>query len=99
MQNSSSELPLQSRVVIGQNVLTRELDGELVILSLDNETYYGLDEIGARMWAVVSDAGSIGDAVDQLLEEFDVDRVTLVSDLQDLLGKLTEQGLVQIIDE
>ena len=76
------------------SVLIRELEGEAVLLNLDNETYYGLDEVGTRMWAVLATSPSIAAAHAALLEEYDVAPDRLESDLRVWIGQLVENGLL-----
>ena len=39
------------RVVVGPNVHARHFDGEMVVLDLDWGDYFGLNEVGMRMWS------------------------------------------------
>jgi hypothetical protein len=87
------------RITPRPDVLVREVSGESVLLNLKNETYYGLDDIGTRMWAVLTDSGTIQDAFHTLLAEYDVTEDTLRGDLDDFIGKLVEQGLVELHGE
>ena len=41
-----------------------------MFLNLETECYYGLDEIGTRMWQMVTAAPTIEIAYEQLLSEF-----------------------------
>lgn len=84
------------RVATPHEVVTRPLDGELVLLNLDTETYFGLDEVGTRMWEVLSSAATVEAAFQQLSAEFDVDPATLRKDLEALLTELVEGGLVEL---
>jgi hypothetical protein len=84
------------RVSTPAQVVTRPLDGELVLLNLDTETYFGLDEVGTRMWEVLSTTPSIEAAFGQLAAEYDVDATTLRTDLEALLGQLVDGGLVEL---
>lgn len=91
-------IALSARVTIPNRVLMRDVAGEAVLLNLNNEHYYGLDEVGARFLTVLVSSASIQAAIDALLAEYDIDRVTLERDMLDLLGKLAEQGLIEIHD-
>lgn len=93
------EISLSARVTIPRGVLVRKVAGESVILNLNNEQYYGLDEMGTRMWAVLTTSPSIQEALDTLLAEYDVTGETLERDVRDLLSKLVAQGLVELRDE
>ncbi len=70
-----------------------------MLLSLKNERYYGLDEMGTRFWTGVTSSSSLQEAYDTLLEEYDVDAEALRKDLQEFLDKLVAQGLIEIHDE
>lgn len=93
------EISLSAKVFVPEKVLLREVAGEAVILNLNNEQYYGLDEIGTRFWTMLTTSSSIREAIDDLLAEYDVDRATLEQDMRDLLSKLAEQGLVELRNE
>ncbi len=84
------------RVSTPSHVLTRPLDDELVLLNLDNENYYGLDEVSARMWEVLSASPSVEVGVAQLLTEYDVEPDRLRADVQALLSDLVDNGLIEL---
>lgn len=87
-----------SRVTVPEEVLVRELDGESVLLNLNNESYYGLDEVGTRMWNLLTTTPTIDAAYDALLAEYEVTPEQLRSDMAALLVQLSEQGLIQVND-
>jgi Coenzyme PQQ synthesis protein D (PqqD) len=84
------------RVVVPSHVLVRFLDKESVLLNIETERYFGLDETGTRMWQVVTAAPQIEVAYQQLLEEYDVQPELLRENLTDLLARLVENGLLQV---
>jgi hypothetical protein len=92
-------ISFDTRVSIPLDVLVSELSGELVILNLDNESYYGLDEVGTHMWTALTTSETIQSAYDGLLAEYEVGEERLRQDLTDLLGKLITQGLVEVAVE
>lgn len=82
------------RASVPPHVLVRFLDKESVLLNLETERYFGLDETGTRMWQLVTTLPSVDAAFQQLLEEFDVDAQLLRMNLSDLLDRLAENGLL-----
>jgi hypothetical protein len=84
------------RVVVPAHVLVRFLDKEAVLLNIETERYFGLDETGTRMWQLVTAAPKIELAYQQLLEEYDVQPELLRENLTDLLARLVENGLLQV---
>jgi coenzyme PQQ synthesis protein D (PqqD) len=84
------------RIRVPKDVLISRLQEESVLLNLDNESYYGLDDVGTRMLSVLSSSDSVQSAWLQLVEEYDVDREVLRDDLVSLVERLLEQGLVEV---
>ena len=89
---------LAGRIRTPEGVLYREIAGESVLLNLGSESYFGLDEVGTRMWAALTTAPSIEAAYQGLLEEFEVDAETLRSDLSAFIARLAQAGLVAVED-
>jgi hypothetical protein len=80
------------------NVLAREIRGESVLLNLDSECYFGLDEVGTGMWKALTSQPSIDAAVAALLAEYEVTAEELRRDLLQFVGKLADAGLVDVRD-
>ncbi len=86
----------EGRVEVPKHVLVRYLGRESVLLNLYAEVYYGLDEVGTRMWQLVTASPNIEKAYEQLVSEFDVEAESLRQDLSELLEQLAENDLLRI---
>jgi len=87
---------LPQKVNISNKALFQEIESEMVILDLAKEQYYGLDDVGARMWRLLSEHGDTTVVIKQLCTYYDADEVTLSQDLAQLIEKLRQAGLVTI---
>lgn len=96
MSNLDSPISFSDRVRLPDDVLISNLQEESVILNLNSERYFGLDNVGTRMLSVLSESNSIENAYERLLAEYDVDPQALRQDLSSLIENLVQQGLVQI---
>ncbi len=85
------------RAAAPAHVLVRLLDQESVLLNLESEQYFGLDETGTRIWQVVTTSPNIDAAYQELLAEYDVQPEMLRENLNELLGHLVEHGLLQVL--
>jgi hypothetical protein len=81
-------------VTISHEVLFQELDGEAVLLDLASESYFGLDDVGTRIWQLLQDHGSLRKVFDVMLSEYDVEPERLEQDLLKHIGELADAGLV-----
>jgi hypothetical protein len=79
-------------------VLVRELADETVLLNLNTETYFSLDDAGARLWSRLTSSPSIQAAYDALLTEYDVAPDVLRHDLEALLQQLLDHDLLELKD-
>ena len=81
-----------------KGVMLRELDGEAVLLNLDNGRYYGLDEVGTRLYALLTGAATAEAALAAARAEYEVDEVTLHADVTALVERLVDEGLIEYAD-
>jgi hypothetical protein len=88
---------LGSRVAVPRHVLVRALDKESVLLNLETERYFGLDEVGTRMWQILTTSPSIEEACRRLLDEYDVEDGELRENVLELLDQLLNNGLLHVL--
>jgi hypothetical protein len=88
------DISFSDRVRVPDDVLISNLQEESVILNLDSERYYGLDDVGTRFLSVLNTADSIEAAYVVLRDEFDVDAQSLRQDLFELVEDLVKQGIL-----
>jgi len=89
---------LQSKINIPQDVLFRDVAGEAVVLNLTTGKYYGLDQVGTRIWSLLVEHGQIEPAYRAMLDEYEVTEDQLRQDIVNLVDRLASNGLVQIVE-
>ena len=89
-------ISFSDRVKIPDDILISKLQEESVILNLDSERYFGLDDVGTRILSVLTTSDSIEAAYQRLVEEYDVDGQALRLDLLELVENLLTHGILQI---
>ena len=83
-------------ITISADQICCELNGQAVILSLTTGQYYGLDEVGSRVWALIQEPKTMSELQAVLLTEFDVEPSVCHQDLNNLINELRSVGLIQI---
>ena len=89
----------RSTVVAAKEQVSCSLAEEAVVLDLKAGVYYGLNEVGARVWSLVQEPRNVSDIRDAILEEFDVDPSLCERDLLVLLRDLAGRELIKVKDE
>ena len=65
---------LKSKIGVPEDVLFNDVGGEAVLLNLETGQYYGLDEVGTRMWSLLAECGQVEAACRGLLDRIRRDR-------------------------
>jgi hypothetical protein len=86
-------------VSICPHVHAREFDGELVVLDLTRGDYFGLDAIGARVWAELVRGRCARQIASQLAPDYRVEPERLLADIGALIDELVRRGLVAVVSE
>ena len=76
------------------DVLSQEVSGETVLLDLNNENYFGLNEVGTRIWQLLQEQNDLEIIYDIMLDEYEVDAKQLRKDFDDIINQLVESGLI-----
>ena len=91
-------LSLDATVRVPDDIVFRELDGEAVVLNLESGMYFGLDEVGTRIWQLVDEHRTLRRALEALVAEFDAPSSQLERDLLQFIDLLSAKGLVATSD-
>ena len=70
---STELITTDALVVQSEGFLVSDMDGEKVMLSIENGKYYNLGRIGGRIWELISSPVTISNMVDQLVMEYEIE--------------------------
>jgi hypothetical protein len=78
------------------SVLTAEVDGEVLIMSIDRGNYFSLNEIACDIWRRLDPPCSFAELIDGLAADYDANRATIVDDVRVLLRRLVAEDIVRV---
>jgi hypothetical protein len=78
------------------SVLSAEVDGEIVMMSIERGRYFSLDHIGSDIWRRIEPPCSFATLIDGLAADYEADRATIVIDVQSLLGHMAKHDIVRL---
>ena len=79
---------------LSPDVVFRDLEGEAVILDLASGTYFGLNEVGTRVWRLVDEGRNPSQIVEIVASEYQADRETIARDVDRILDDLHARRLI-----
>lgn len=89
-------LTSSSTVAAVDHQTSAQIDGESVILDLEQGAYFGLNTVGARVWELLQEPITVGQIVDAVTSEYEVDRDQCVDDVLRLLQDLNDHDLIYV---
>ena len=87
------------RLEVADDVLSRRIGDETVILHLESEQYFGLNGVGTRLWDLLNEGTTLGHAVTLLAADYQVDPELVEVDVRAVLDDLMDSDLVVIVPD
>ena len=92
------KISLEDTVVAVKNQVAADVGGELIMLDLSRGEYFGLNEVGAKIWELIAEPRTVSAVRDQLLIEYpEVTPDRIEADLLSLLSELVEASLAEVV--
>ncbi len=89
-------MTLPPSVTLSPEVMSRQVATETVLLDLASGTYYGLDEVGTRIWLLLGEGKTPTQVRDILRDEYEAGEEQLEADIGRLLDELRDRGLITV---
>ena len=99
---SVHNLPLQSSATVVAcrgDLIEAQIDEEIVALSIERGTCYGLNRVGSRIWKLLRTPIRITDLCAAMVGEYRVDPTICESQVLELLEELRAEGLIATVEE
>ena len=87
-------LNLDTVLKVPPHVVSRVVDDETVLLNLESGIYFGVDEVGQRIWQLVGEGKTLREVVEAVVGEYDVSRSQAEDDVLAFAETLIERGLL-----
>ncbi len=85
-------------IAVPKGVLIQDLGEEVVLLEVESGQYYGLNEVGSRMWSLLQHGQSVSEVLSTLHEEYEASEQQLSADLKQFLNQLQSKGLIEVYE-
>lgn len=76
------------------NIMHEIIEGEVVVVNLENGAYYSLDAVGAELWERLTAGSTLEAMVDDVAARYDADRTIVAHGVSEFLRHLANEKLV-----
>ena len=91
-----NSVSLNSTIKRNPELVSSDVDGEKVMMSIESGEYFGLDSVGSRIWELIENPIQVNKLIELLLDEFEVEKEQCKEDTIDFLDQLFEKRLIII---
>lgn len=90
------KINLNSIILRNEDIDDTDLDGEKVMMNLDKGQYFMMNEVGSRIWEIVSEPKTVKEVMLALLNEYEVEREKCEKTVIEFLSELVKSDLIKV---
>ncbi len=94
--NKIRNISITNVVSQGEGNIVSDMDGEKVMLSIQNGKYYNLGELGGEIWDQIKEPISVQDLVTTLQSQYDVSLPDCEEQVTAFLSQLLDEGIIKV---
>jgi hypothetical protein len=94
----NGQVGLSTVVVRSEKVLASDIDGEIVMMSVEHGTYSGLDSIGSEIWSLLENPRRVSEIRDIMMKRYDVQQEQCEEDILAYLNDLASDDTIKVVD-
>ena len=94
--STNTAIGLDQTIAKSENFVESSVDGEAILMHLDEGNFSSLKSTGLRIWSMLEEPASVSQICDRLQQEFDVERSVCEAQTLEFLENLRERGLIEV---
>lgn len=79
------------------DIVSADMDGERVMMSIEQGAYFGLGGIGGMIWDLLEEPHSVAEIEARVMADYPVDAETCRADVAAFLSDMERNGLVRTV--
>lgn len=88
----------ESIIKRNEDLLSSDIDGEIVMMSIEKGSYYGVNLIGSRIWNIIEQPVKVSDIISLLLKDYDVSNDICEKDVLTFLNTLNRENIIRTVE-
>jgi hypothetical protein len=92
--SNTTDAVLDARMRRQDGVITQQVEGQTILLRIDDGGYYAIDEVGAAVWELCDGVRRLDEVISTLTAEFDAPEATIRADVLEFVQDLRRERLL-----
>lgn len=94
-----NKIGLKTIILRNPEIMHNDIDGEAVMMSIEQNSFYGIDEIGTQIWNFLENPTTPEKIITEMMQHYNVEREKCESDLMNFLNEILNNKLILINDK
>jgi hypothetical protein len=88
---------MNTKYIQNKKVIQSKIGEEVVMLDMDSGFYFGLNSVASIIWSKLEIPISFEEIIDQLMNEYNIDRQTCEIDTKAFWNQLLEKDIIKLV--
>jgi hypothetical protein len=89
-------IKLNDYVTRSEDLAFRIIQEEAIILTAQDRVIHTLNQVGTRIWELLKPGMKVGELIEKVCDEYEVDRIKAEEDVMKFLTELGEKGIIVV---
>ncbi|AIQ11467.1 metallophosphoesterase [Paenibacillus durus] len=98
MVKKAEILSIDTVLVQCEGNIVSDMDGEKVMLSIQQGKYFNLGQVGGDIWSIISTPRSVKEIIESLQQIYEIDADICEQDVIPFLQSLLKEDLIRVAD-
>lgn len=90
------QIELSQKITRHNDMLSAEIGGEAIMMSIEKGAYFGLNPIATRIWDLIDQPKSIAELIEVISTEYEVSDEQCSADVQEFVADMLARGIAQL---
>jgi hypothetical protein len=89
-------LALSQKITRHPDMISAEIGGEAVMMSIEKGAYFGLNPVATRIWDLIEQPKTLAELIQAITDEYEVSAEQAADDVQVFVADMIERGIAQV---
>lgn len=81
-------------MIVNEKIITREIQGEMVLLNMENGDYFSLNSLGTEIYECILNGMQNEEIISFLINKYNVEFNVLKNDVESLISQMFEKNIL-----
>jgi hypothetical protein len=95
-KSQRSNMSISPNTFLSRNleIITNEIDDEILMMSIEDGKYYGLNPVGSEIWKLIEEPKTLEEVIPALMEIFEIDEDSCRKESLEFIESMIKNNII-----